>query len=101
MLGNAKLGAWLHHSGISNDISVQNLMAFLMAIDDDGDVTNGIQITDSVRTAAAGMTVDFNQTSSAFYADSRVQYVLSVLSGNTARGSRGLPSAALAIAALK
>lgn len=89
------------NSGITNDIAVQNLMAFLMAIDDDGDVANGIQINDGVRQAAVSMTVDFNQSSSSFYEDSRVQYVVAVLTSNTAKGARVLPSVTQAIAALK
>lgn len=39
-------------STLHTDTAVENLMAFLMGIDDDGDYTNGIQIAAPVRSAA-------------------------------------------------
>lgn len=89
------------NSGISDDVAVQNLMAFFMAIDDDGDALNGIQINASVRAAAAGMSINFNQAPSSFYGDADVQSVVSTLSGKTTKGVRAMPSVVQAISALK
>jgi len=46
--------------------TVTNIARFLMTIDDDRDPSNGIQITDAVRTAARGLTVDFTKPASIF-----------------------------------
>lgn len=89
------------NSGISDDGAVQNLMAFLMAIDDDGDALNGIQINASVRAAAAGMSINFNQAASSFYGDAGVQSIVSTLSSKTIKGVRTMPTVAQAISALK
>lgn len=88
------------NSGIQSSVAVQNLMAFLMVIDDDGDYGNGIQITDKVSKAAAGLTINFNQTSAAFYADPAVLSAASVLSGNTTKGTRALPTPSMVFFAL-
>jgi hypothetical protein len=89
------------NSGISTDIEVQNLMAFLMVIDDDGDYTNGIQITSKVREVAAGLSINFSQSSAAFYSDVSVLSAAALLSSNTTAGKRTLPSVASAITASK
>ncbi len=83
-----------HYSNASlySDTAVENLMAFLMAVDDDGDYTNGIQISSYVRVAARGLHVNFNQSAFGFRNDSTTQYATAVLSGNTLYGQRRLPS---------
>jgi len=43
-----------------------NIAAFLLTIDDDRDPTNGIQITDSVRQAAKGLSINFTDPPSVF-----------------------------------
>ena len=81
--------------------AVENLMAFLMAIDDDGNYTNGIQIAAQVRAAARGLRVNFNQSAANFRYDPQVQYATAVLSGNTLYGTRYLPSSAQVVLALQ
>ena len=88
-------------SVLLSNTAVENLMAFLMAIDDDGNYTNGIQIAGPVRTAAHGLRVNFNQSAYDFRADPAVQYATSVLSGNTLFGERSLPSPSDAALALQ
>lgn len=88
-------------STLYNATAVENLMAFLMAIDDDGDYVNGIQIAYPVRVAARSLRVDFNQSAYNFRNDPEVQYATSVLSGNTLFGTRFLPSSSEAIRALQ
>ncbi|OQY60674.1 MAG: hypothetical protein B6245_00005, partial [Desulfobacteraceae bacterium 4572_88] len=43
-----------------SDPTVTNICRLLMTLDDDGNPDNGISITDKVRNAAAGMSVDFS-----------------------------------------
>ncbi len=81
--------------------AVENLMAFFMAVDDDGNYTNGIQIAHSVRVAARGLRVNFNQSAYNFRADPAVQYATAVLSGNTLYGPRSLPSPNEVVLALR
>lgn len=81
--------------------AVENLMAFLMAIDDDGNYVNGIQIAYPVSVAARGLKVNFNQSAYNFRTDPSVQYATSILSGNTLYGTRTLPSPSEAILALQ
>ncbi len=88
-------------STLYSDTAVENLMAFLMAIDDDGDYTNGIQIAYPVRVAARGMHVNFNQSAFNFRADPNVQFATAVLSGNTLFGPRPLVSPGAAAFALQ
>jgi hypothetical protein len=80
------------NASLYSDTAVENLMAFLMAIDDDGDYTNGIQISNPVRVAAHGLSVNFNQPAFNFRNDPAVQYAMAVLSGNTLFGTRPLLS---------
>jgi len=80
------------NASLDSDTAVENLMAFLMAIDDDGDYTNGIQISYPVRVAAHGLSVNFNQSAFNFRNDPAVQYATAVLSGNTLYGQRPLLS---------
>jgi hypothetical protein len=78
------------NASLYSDTAVENLMAFLMAIDDDGDYTNGIQISYPVRVAARGQSVNFNQSAFNFRNDPAVLYATAVLSGNTLYGQRVL-----------
>jgi hypothetical protein len=80
------------NASLYSDTAVENLMAFLMAIDDDGDYRNGIQISYPVRVAAHGLSVNFNQSAFNFRSDPAVQYAAAVLSGNTLYGQRPLVS---------
>ncbi|MFC6518926.1 hypothetical protein ACFQAT_03175 [Undibacterium arcticum] len=88
-------------STLHSSTAVENLMAFLMTIDDDGNYTNGIQIAYPVRVAALGLRVNFNQSAYDFRADPAVQYAAAVLSGNTLYGARPLPSPSEAVLALQ
>ena len=88
-------------STLDSATSVENLMAFLMVIDDDGDYVNGIQIANPVRVAARSLRVNFNQSAYNFRNDPAVQYAASVLSGNTLYGTRYLPSSTEVIRALQ
>jgi len=89
------------NASLYSDAAVENLMAFLMAIDDDGDYTNGIQISNPVRVAAHGLRVNFNQPAFNFRNDPAVQYATAVLSGNTLFGARPLLSPSQAQFALQ
>jgi hypothetical protein len=55
-------------AGATNETNstVTNITRFLMTIDDDRDPSNGIQISDAVRAAARGLTVDFTKPASTF-----------------------------------
>ena len=88
-------------STLYSDTAVENLMAFFMAIDDDGNYSNGIQIAYPVRVAARGLRMNFNQSAYNFRADPAVQYATAVLSGNTLYGPRNLPSPNEAVQALR
>lgn len=88
-------------STLYDNTAVENLMAFLMAIDDDGNYTNGIQIAYPVRVAALSLRVNFNQSAYDFRTDPSVLYATSILSSNTLYGTRYLPSSADAIRALQ
>lgn len=81
--------------------AVENLMAFLMVVDDDGNYVNGIQIAYPVRVAARALRVNFNQSAYNFRTDPEVQYATSVLSGNTLYGRRDLPTVSEVIYALR
>lgn len=52
--------------------TVTNICRLVLTLDDDGNAENGGQITESVRAAATGKTVDFGQSASAFGADQGV-----------------------------
>jgi hypothetical protein len=67
-----------------------NIACFLQTIDDDGNPPNGIVITEAVRTAAAGKTLDFDQRPADFAANAAVQQLISDLTAVTAAGTRTL-----------
>ena len=62
-----------------NDGAVTNIARFLQTLDEDGDLSNGIQIPEGAADAAAGRSIDFNQTPEAFEGDANVQAVLAAL----------------------
>jgi len=67
-----------------------NMACLLQTIDDDGDPSNGVVITEAVRTAAAGKTLDFDQRPQDFSSDTNVQKVVSDLTAATTSGTRPL-----------
>lgn len=69
---------------------VTNIVQFLITIDDDHDPSNGIQITQVIRDAAANLSVDFTLTD--FDSDSNVSAVIGTLTTATSLGSRVLVS---------
>lgn len=73
-----------------NDPTVTNIASFLQTIDDDGDANNGIKITDAVRQAAAGKSIDFAQDLFSFPNDANVQAAVSELTQLTQAGERAL-----------
>ena len=69
---------------------VTNRARFLQMLDEDQNLANGIRITEAVRNAAAGLTLDFDQAIAAFESSAAVTTVLNTL--NTALGGpRSLP----------
>ncbi len=83
------------------DNSVTNIARFLQTIDDDANPDNGIVITDGVRTAAAGQSLDFLQDPTSFEDDPGVQAVISALTAQTSAGARSLVGASEAQAHLE
>jgi len=61
------------------NIQVQNIVIFLQTIDEDGDESNGINITTLTHTAATGITVDFTLSSIGFDSSGAVQTIVSNL----------------------
>ena len=85
--------------GSSNNATNQittNITRFLQVIDDDGNSSNGIQITSTMRDLASGMTVNFDQTPTNFENDGNVQTVVSTLTAATMAGARLLTSISVA-----
>ncbi len=73
-----------------------NLARFLQTIDDDGNPANGIKITDAVRTAAAGKSINFVQQIADFETDPNVLSVVTTLTTATQTGPRELVDTATA-----
>ncbi len=68
-----------------NNDQVINIAIFLQSIDDDSNEANGIRITAAASDEAAGRTVDFMQTASAFDADGSIQTLIgSMIASNGA-----------------
>jgi hypothetical protein len=84
-----------------SDANVVNIASFLLTLDDDGDPNNGILITEAVRTAAIGKTINFAQSTTDFTNDGNVQTVVAELTALTTAGARSLVSAAYAEAHLR
>ncbi len=82
-------------SSAITDQKTVNILRFLQTLDDDGNPDNGITIPAAVRTAAADMTVNFDQTTSAF--ETAVATDISTLTSNLSIGTTGLTSAASAV----
>ena len=66
--------------------AVTNIACLLQSLDDDQNPSNGININQQVRDAAANMSVNFEQATEAFEIDSDVQ---SLMAGMTAPGDTG------------
>lgn len=66
---------------------VTNILRFLQSLDDDNDPSNGITLIDAVRTQAAGLTLDFDQSITAFENDGAVQTAISELTALTSAGA--------------
>jgi hypothetical protein len=74
------------------DYRATNIARFLQTIDDDGAPANGIEITAAVRSAAAGRSLDFDQSPNDFGDDTNVQQIISDLTAVTTAGTRTLVS---------
>ena len=83
------------------DQTVTNLARVLQTIDEDADVSNGIKINQAVQTAAAGKSLDFDQTPTDFGNDSNVQQVMSDLTSSLSGGPRSLTDPSTAQSALR
>lgn len=82
-------------SGVSASTpQVVNIATFLQSIDNDGNPSNGIRITQAeTNLIAKGTTINFAQSESAFAADGVVQSAVSTITSNSASGARGLMAA--------
>jgi len=82
----------LHLAAASGDpyITPINLARFLQTIDDDDNLTNGIEVTEAVRAAAAGHWIDFGMPTYLFDTDSTVVAIVAALTSVTQAGERAL-----------
>lgn len=78
------------------DSTVTNICRFLLTLDDDNDPSNGIYIPDTIKTAASGMSVNFNQSINDFSNDSNIQSEIANLTALTSFGQRELVSSQIA-----
>jgi len=76
-----------------NNQTVTNICRFLLTLDDDADPDGGVTITNDVRTAASGKSVNFNQTPEAFGSDPNVTTTVAELTAITLAGQRDLVAA--------
>jgi len=74
----------------SND-QVTNICRLLQTLDNDGNVDNGISITEAVRNAANGLSIDFNADVNKF--ENTVGQFVETLTSLTSEGKRNLISA--------
>ncbi len=65
-----------------SNTQVLNIVIFLQSIDDDGDESNGIKITDAANNAAIGQTVDFTLAEGVFEANGAIQVLLSTITSS-------------------
>lgn len=72
----------------ATDVIEANMTRFLEVLDDDDDADNGILIIEAVHDLAAGKTINFDQTATAFVDDGNVQTVISTLTSVTSAGAR-------------
>ena len=77
------------------DPTVSNIVRVLQTLDDDGDPTNGIKITDAVR-AKLTTAINFAQAKAAFTADGTVAAAMAAATALRTAGVTGLRSAAAA-----
>ena len=84
-----------------NHPTVTNIARFLQTIDDDGNPSNGIRITEVVADLARGESINFTQSISAFENDGAVQVLVSSLTSATPAGARSLVAANVAQAHLR
>ena len=68
-------------AGTVNDDRVINIINLLLALDDDGDSTDGVVITDAVHTAAANLNISFDVTTTEFATDTSAQTLLTSTTG--------------------
>jgi hypothetical protein len=74
----------------TSNATVLNIARFLQTLDDDNDLSNGIAISQDVRTAAAGKSINFEQTTAAFEQDDNVISVVASLTNARATGQQNL-----------
>ncbi len=65
-----------------NNTQVLNIVMFLQSIDDDGDESNGIKITNVANNAAAGQSVDFTLAEGVFETNGAIQVLLSTITSS-------------------
>jgi hypothetical protein len=92
-LGEAEAQFMMSPLNLAGSVSATNPTAtnvarFLQILDDDANAANGILITEQVRAAAIGKTINFAQSIAAFESDSNVQTVLAELTLLTTAGQR-------------
>lgn len=82
--------------GAANELHpfVTNIARFLQTLDDDADLSNGIQITPVAAALAAGKSANFEQSVLNFANDGAIQILVSELTSATSAGARALVSAA-------
>ncbi|MEJ2687197.1 MAG: hypothetical protein P8124_08295 [Gammaproteobacteria bacterium] len=76
--------------------TVSNIAQFLQSLDADGNPSNGITITSQESRLAAGASVNFKQSTTAFAGDGNVQTLVAKMTAVTSAGARGLVSASTA-----
>ena len=76
---------------------VTNVARLLQTLDDDGNLSNGIQISAAVRQAATGVSLGFGQNPQVFAADTNVSTAVASLSAKTQAGVRSLVAAGEAL----
>ena len=82
-------------SGASHPTAI-NIARFLISIDDDNDLSNGINISENVRNLCENKSIDFDMSTSDFENDGEIQVLVSTLTSATIAGSRSLVSAVFA-----
>jgi len=78
------------------DPVVSNIACFLQTLDNDDNPENGIVITDEIREAAVGLSVNFETSTDEFEESQEVQQVVAVLTVYTYAGQRELITAFMA-----
>lgn len=74
-----------------------NVAQFLQTIDNDAETSNGIQITQAMRDAAADRSIDFSQTAENFADDGAVQILVADMTATRPGGASSLMERSLAI----